>query len=262
MQPAPQRRNLPIPIEGARAVWVLLGLNVLMFIVANGLAFFEPVDMAACGRFLVGYDCALLRLGWKDNLLIFQREYWRLLAATFLHSGLLHIGFNGVALYVLGPQTEQVYGTARFLAIYFVAGLAGSIASYAFSPAPSVGASGSIFGVIGALAIFYYATRQLLGEAGRQRLQGMVFIIVINLLIGFGSGGTIDNFGHIGGLLGGVAVGWLLVPRYEVRREKLSSFSSLAIHRLVRYTNSASWAGVAALLLALVVLAVSIHPPL
>ncbi|MFP4439797.1 MAG: rhomboid family intramembrane serine protease [Chloroflexaceae bacterium] len=211
--PPQQEVRVRLPTGQPRAVWVLLAINILLFLVSNLLSFI--LDPRSCAP-LDTYSCALFLLGWKQNSLIDQGQYWRLVTAMFLHGGLLHIFFNGYALFVLGPETERIFGTLRFLALYFVAGLAGSVASYAFSPSPSVGASGAIFGLVGALGAFFYLARDVLGDAGRAQLQSMIFIVVINLAIGFGASGVIDNYAHIGGLIGGVLAGVLLAPRYVI----------------------------------------------
>src|SRR5690242_15205515 len=157
-------------------------------------------------------------LGAKDNSLIVQGEYWRLITAMFLHSGFLHIAFNGYALLIFGQQIERFYGWARFLAVYFVAGLAGSIASFAFSPAISVGASGAIFGVMGAMGAFFWVQRRLLGAMARTQLWNALTIIGINILFGLSQSGAIDNMAHGGGLIGGLIAGFALAPRYRPGR--------------------------------------------
>ncbi len=161
----------------------------------------------------------LFSLGAKNNAAILvKHEYWRLLTAMFLHAGFLHIAFNGYALLIFGQQVESFYGPWRFLAIYFIAGLAGSITSFAFSPHLSVGASGAIFGIIGALGTFFFFHRKLLGGAGRAQLLNAVALIGLNLLLGVSQAGAIDNFAHIGGLIGGGVAAVLLAPRYTPGR--------------------------------------------
>lgn len=205
--------RLRLPISRPRAIWVLLAINVGLFLLTQILSMLLPQQ--SCFP-LDTYSCALQRLGWKQNNLIAQGQYWRLLTAMFLHGNIVHIFFNGYALFALGPEAERIYGTLRFLVLYFLAGLAGSVASYAFSPNPSVGASGAIFGLVGGLGVFFYIARDILGDAGRAQLQSMIFIVVINLLIGFGASGVIDNYAHIGGLVGGMITGALLAPRYAI----------------------------------------------
>ncbi|MBK9942687.1 MAG: rhomboid family intramembrane serine protease [Kouleothrix sp.] len=172
----------------------------------------------------------------------------------FLHGGLLHIGFNAWALYTIGPESEQIYGTPRFLALYFIAGFAGGVASYLRSPIPAVGASGAIFGLIGGLAAFYYSSRKLLGEISRQQLGSLVTVIMINLLIGF-STPRIDNNAHIGGLIGGALVGWLLAPRFELDER-------LFPPQIVRRSLPFGWAGALVVLAILVAAVMTMNPPI
>lgn len=232
-------------------VWVLLVLYALLYLVTLAVSAAVASD-PFCRP--APYSCALLLLGWKDNILIAQGQYWRLLAATFLHGGIAHLLMNSFSLFVLGPDTERIYGTARFTALYLLAGLSGSIASYAFSAAPSVGASGAIFGLFGGLAVFFYSARHVLGEFGRSQLRGIFAILLVNLLFGLSNPG-IDNFGHLGGLLGGLVAGWLLIPRYELIRRSLAP-------TVVQGRNPLGWAGAAAMLAVLGVLTVMIQPPL
>src|SRR5690606_3522683 len=113
-----------------RASLALLWAIVLVYIISCALSgsLFQPAYRV------------LGMLGAKENSLIAAGEYWRLITATFLHANLVHIFFNGYALYALGPEAERIFGTGRFLVLYFLSGLAGSVASYLLSPAPAVGA--------------------------------------------------------------------------------------------------------------------------
>ncbi|NJM07021.1 rhomboid family intramembrane serine protease [Candidatus Gracilibacteria bacterium] len=201
----PQQVSLRIPRAEVRATWILLWANVGIYVLTCLLSgnLFQPAS-------------SVLALGWKQNDLIASGEYWRLLTAMFLHGNLVHIFFNSYALFALGPECERFYGTFRFTVVYFVAGLAGSVASYLFTAGPSVGASGAVFGLIGALGAFYGLNRKTLGAAGQMALQNIGGVIFINLLIGFAGGGFIDNFAHLGGLICGAAAGAALGPRLNV----------------------------------------------
>lgn len=206
-QPRPQPMRVRIaPASRPRATFALLGVIGVVYLLSCLLSasLFNP----SLG--------ALVFLGAKENSLIAGGELWRLVSATFLHANLVHLFFNGYALYVLGPESERIYGTPRFLALYFLAGVGGSAASYLFSPVPSVGASGAIFGLMGGLGLFFYLNRELLGEAGRAQVQNIIAIGCINLLIGFASPGVIDNFGHLGGLAAGLVAALALAPRFAV----------------------------------------------
>jgi len=139
-------------------------------------------------------------------------QWWRLLSSIFLHGGVVHLLLNGWSLYIFGPVIERIFGRTRMLVFFLVAGFVGSVASYAVPPAgpsmvdelfrPSVGASGALFGLVGALLVHSYRRRD--SAVGRQFLQWAIMIIVLNLFIGF-SVPRIDNLAHIGGAIGGAA---------------------------------------------------------
>jgi membrane associated rhomboid family serine protease len=149
---------------------------------------------------------------WLDKPAVAAGEYWRLWTVTLLHGDLLHLLFNMYALYLAGPIVERWYGRIRFLVFYFVLAAAGSTGSFVFGgDIPAVGASGAIFGLFGMLLsagrLHHPVDRQsrpLVGQIG--------FLIAINLLFGFASGGSIDNAAHIGGLVAGLWLGALIVP--------------------------------------------------
>ena len=145
----------------------------------------------------------LYYFGAKVNVLIAQGEYWRLLTPMFLHVGLAHLFFNSYALYIYGPAVERLFGRIKFILVYLVSGLVGSLLSYLLSPNNAAGASGAIFGLMGSLLYFRKEKRNLF-----QRVfgPGLLMIIGINLLYGFIQPG-IDNWGHIGGLVGGFLMG-------------------------------------------------------
>jgi membrane associated rhomboid family serine protease len=128
-----------------------------------------------------------------------QGDWWRLVTSMFLHGFLLHIAFNMYALWVIGRPVEQYLGRTRYLGLYFVSGLAGAAGALIQSPlTPVVGASGAIFGILGAMLIIeWQATGRLGGQA--------MTLIVINLVFSFTFSG-ISWGGHIGGLIGGILV--------------------------------------------------------
>ena len=141
------------------------------------------------------------QLGLKVNSLIAQGQIWRLFTPMLLHGSLLHIGFNMYALYLLGPGMERYFGHWRFFILYVLSGFAGNVASFMFSAAPSLGSSTAIFGLLGAEGVFLYQNRGVLGNFARRALNNIIFVAAINLLIGLSPG--IDNWGHLGGLIGG-----------------------------------------------------------
>ncbi len=214
--PAAQARRvrLSLPLSKPRVVYALLVINVLMYGLTLLLTYLR--QNAVDPRFGDAFTMVLYDLGAKYGPAIDAGQYWRFVTPIFLHGGLVHLGFNSYALYVLGPETERVYGSLRFLAIYMLAGLAGSIASYIHSPDLSIGASGAIFGLIGALAAFFYTARSLLGaEASRQQITQLISLAAINIVIGL-SVTAVDNAAHLGGLAAGALSGFVLAPRYRI----------------------------------------------
>jgi rhomboid protease GluP len=245
--PASQRVAVGLPL-GARVPWasrVLLALNLGIFVlpwVLSGVTG-QPLDQL------------VLALGAKENRQIYEfGEYYRFLTAMFLHGGITHIAFNTFALYSLGFETERIYGSPRFLTTYLLAGLGGGVASYALNPSPSVGASGAIFGLIGALAAFYYLARGVLGQMARQQLGSLIFTLLINLGLGF-TVPLIDNNAHIGGLVVGAVVGWLLAPRFRL---ELLTYPP----RAVREYFGPGWLGAFTVLVLLASAVMVIVPPL
>lgn len=142
----------------------------------------------------------LISLGAKQNQLIASGEYYRLIACMFLHGGLLHLAFNMYALYSIGPLVESIYGKIKYILIYFISGIISSLFSFIFSDSVSIGASGAIFGLLGTTLVYAVRMRR---NIGKDFLRNIASVIIINLFIGF-TLSNIDNYGHLGGLLGGV----------------------------------------------------------
>lgn len=178
------------------------------FLAVTALVFLGQLASEA----LFGVDF-LLAIGAKSRAGFVQGQLWRAVTPIFLHIGLLHFGVNMYSLHLIGPSVEQPYGRQRFILLYLMSGVAGSVFSLALAAYPSAGASGSIFGLLGAMAAFLYSHRRMLGRAGVAQLRHVVFIALLNLVIGLSPG--IDNWGHLGGLLTGAGLGLLFGPRYQ-----------------------------------------------
>jgi rhomboid protease GluP len=201
----PREQRIALPDVKPIFTYVFLVANVVIFLPEWILSF-------------TGMGPFLLELGWKDTALIAEGQYWRLVTPLFLHGGPAHVAFNSYALYIIGPQVERTFGYLRFVGIYLLSGVAGVIASMAFRPeAKSVGASGAIFGLLGALIVYLYRNRELFGGFGRRRLSALVRVAALNLLLGIAP--IIDNWGHMGGLAGGAALTWLIGPIFAITRE-------------------------------------------
>jgi membrane associated rhomboid family serine protease len=157
----------------------------------------------------------LIAYGAKDNALILQGQYWRFITPIFLHANALHVGLNMFNLLILGVFLERILGHLRFLLIYLVTGVVGVIASFYFAPQEiSVGASGAIFGLVGAYSMFVLVHRRALPYGGIPSLLWLLIIIAINLSIGLFVQ-NVDNYAHVGGLLSGCVLGWWFTPLYR-----------------------------------------------
>ena len=156
----------------------------------------------------MGESGAIGVLGAKFGPYIFQdHQYWRLVTAGFLHGGWLHILMNSWVLYDLGAQVEQVYGTPRFLVLYFAGTVGGFYLSAVENPlVPSLGSSAGIMGLIGAMIAFGVVNRSSMGRAIRNFYgRWVIYIIAFGLIPGF----SVDNWAHIGGLAAGFAIGYV-----------------------------------------------------
>lgn len=149
-------------------------------------------------------------------------QIYRLLTGTFLHDGIFHILVNMYSLYILGSQMEGFLGRTKFLTVYLFSSIVGSLFSIIFNTIPSVGASGAIFGLLGSLIYFGYHYRVYLGTVIKTQI---IPIVLIELLIGFMPGSGIDNFAHIGGLVGGVLMTMALGVKYKSTKvEKINGW--------------------------------------
>lgn len=182
---------------------ILIGANLLLFLVQ------EAIGDAFTDRF------ALVGQGWDSDLGsvqgVAEGQWYRLATSMFLHSGVMHIAFNMLSLWWIGGPLEAALGRARYLALYFASGLAGSALTYLLA-APNqltLGASGAIFGLFGATAVLM---RRL-----KYDMRPVIILLVINLVITFGWSGIAWQ-AHVGGLVGGVLIGYAMVHAPRERR--------------------------------------------
>jgi membrane associated rhomboid family serine protease len=164
-------------------------------------------------------------------------EYWRLLTAGFLHDGLLHIFINMISLWFVGSVLEPAIGRVNFLAVYFTSLLAGSFGALWFQPQiPTVGASGAIFGIFGALIVVARARGIPIWQSG------LGFVLVFNLLFSLSVRG-ISVGDHLGGLVGGIITGWLIVEVAERRRMAWAALAGCAVIAVASVVGSLLVAG-------------------
>jgi len=199
----------------APATTAILIANVIMFAATLLIGFAKGQGQGFGILFSVNGE-ALYRLGWAIPFRYADFNWYRLLTSTYLHGGLIHIGFNMMVLLDIGPVVEEVYGSARYFFFYTICGISGSLLSARFSSAPAVGASGAILGLVGVLiAITYRRSGAQIQQLRGRLISWVVTIFAIGL---FFSGLRTDNWGHFGGLAAGFLLG-----RYFADREPMNS---------------------------------------
>lgn len=184
----------PLRLRAPRSATVaLIGINVAVFVVEIVLGGLRDLSV-------------LVRMGAMVPLLVAEGEFWRLFTSMFLHAGPIHLAFNTLALYLFGNLVENSLGTARFLAVYLLSGLFAGTASFALNPpgAVGVGASGAVFGLLGAWLAYNLRRRSL--SLAQANIRGALTLIAFNLLLGVTLRG-VDNVAHIGGLIAGLVAG-------------------------------------------------------
>ncbi|MBN1305618.1 MAG: rhomboid family intramembrane serine protease [Anaerolineales bacterium] len=201
--PPPPRGPVAVslPKTAPFATYIILGITVVVYFLQMG------------SELVFDTDLPVLYLG-KINEYILQGELWRFITPILLHGSLIHIGFNMYALIIFGQELERSYGRFRFLCLYLLAGFAGNVTSFLFTVQPSIGASTAIFGLLAAEGVFLYQNRTLFGSRARSLLGNIIFVAGLNLILGLQPG--IDNWGHIGGLLGGLMFAWFAGPLWKI----------------------------------------------
>jgi len=212
-------------------------------IVITNLAVFAAMGVVSGGKALTAPGSEML-LDWGANFgpRTLNGEWWRMFSSMFLHIGFVHIAFNMAALWNLGQSAEELFGTRRFINLYFISGFGGSCLSLLFNPGViSAGASGAIFGVYGSLFAFFFAHRKEMGkEAFLAGSKSATAFLVLNIVLGFTFG--FDNFCHFGGLLSGFICGTLYLPGAKKplsRHPVLGTFLLIgAIYGLFKYAQT------------------------
>lgn len=199
------------PRSAPYVTYTLIGVTVFVYV------------LQLASQLLLQFDFPVGLLA-KSNELIRAGQFWRLLTPALVHApvadaglsgSLAHIGFNMYALFSFGVELERFFGHRRFLLLYVLGAFAGNVASFLFTLAPSVGASTAIFGLMGAEAVFLIQNRKLFAHQFSRAIGNIVFVVAINLFF-IGSLAGIDNWGHIGGLVGGLMFTSFAGPLWEV----------------------------------------------
>jgi rhomboid protease GluP len=199
----PAQVRVHFPDHPPVVTYTILVVTVVVFI------------LQLASQYIYGWDLVAF-FAEKINELILEGQVWRLITPVLVHGSYVHIGFNMYALYIFGRSLEPFYGSGRLILLYLVSGFAGVVASFVFIQAPSLGASTAIFGLLGAQGVFAYQHQKVFGQQAKKVLRNIVYIAIVNFILGLYPG--IDNWGHFGGLIGGLMVAWFGGPVYQVFR--------------------------------------------
>ncbi|MGC9398685.1 MAG: rhomboid family intramembrane serine protease [Anaerolineae bacterium] len=214
----PPSLHLRLPLYPLRLTYVLIAVNILAFFITRALG--------SLAYYLGGLSpAAVLHYG----------QLWRLVTSGFMHADVSHLGFNMYALYLFGRQVERYFGPRRFAMIYGGALLGSSSIVVLLSElkGSTVGASGAVLGLLGALMIYVWRYQE--GIAGaRAHLGNLLVIALVNL--GIGLLPRVSLWGHLGGILAGVGVGWATLPHYE-------PVYSPTLHLKIAARRKAEWGG-------------------
>jgi membrane associated rhomboid family serine protease len=226
LRPGASVSRLPVPFGWPPVTFGLIAINVLVFLAEKGQ--FTVYGSGARGTLVTeGVIARVLQENTLEGLvtrmpIAHEHQYWRLVTNAFLHENIVHIGFNMYLLYLLGMMLEPAIGSLRFATIYFTSLLAGSLGVLVATPDPSLGASGAIFGLMGAAVVELRARHIGVMESG------IGFLIVINLVISFTVPG-ISVGAHVGGLVGGFLAAMAIRAADERRASALGFAACLVL---------------------------------
>ncbi len=179
----------------------------------------------------------IIEIGAKSSYGIINGEFWRLLTPIFLHADIFHLVTNLFGILVFGSIIEKKLGPMKFIAIYVLSGIYGNTFSFYFSPYLGVGSSSSVFGVLASLLTYFYLNKNMFGNIAKEYLISIIAIISISLIFGFISSG-IDNAAHLGGILSGLIISIIIVPRNNKEIYTYDSFErafgvNIIIYKLI-----------------------------
>ena len=191
----------PLPLYTIILIGCIVAVFIVQFLTSKDPSFVSADRFAA---FFAGFD---------KQAFLKDHEYWRILTGATVHSGVMHVGMNCYAFYSFGKLFEMLSNRAHLAIVFVLSAIGGGLLSLVFNPdVTSVGASGGIVGLLGYLAVYAFQRRQFISPAFRKNLlMNIGFILVFGLVLYK----SIDNFGHIGGLITGAVYGFLQIPTDE-----------------------------------------------
>lgn len=197
---------------------IIILLNVIIYVAMIIVSLTTSQPVGSLGDIS---QTVIFNFGGQVNAFVTAGQFWRIFTAMWLHFNILHIGLNMLSLFFIGTIVEMFYGKWRYLLIYLLSGIIGGIVTY-FAIGPNdgstllAGASGAIFGVFGALGIFFLVNRRAMGAAGTSMIMNRLFWLVLNFAFDFSIPG-IGIQDHIGGLVAGLILGFIFLPRLRQR---------------------------------------------
>jgi len=223
---------IPVPSTATSAiVAVTLAIYAISWYMTQNSASAELTAAPAWG----GIDGRILMSLGAKSILVFAGQWWRLVTAVFLHAGLFHIGMNIWCLVDLGPEVESLFSSTKFVVIYLVTGVAGFLLSAVWNPLVlSVGASGAVLGLIGVLIGASFHHGHLGKDYRRQLWRWVIYILIFGLLPFF----AVDNAAHIGGLVAGFILGYLIPEGEPSTRNGENLWNALAVLSVVVIAGS------------------------
>jgi len=206
----PQAVRIALPESAPYVTYAIIGITAFVYV------------LQLASKFLVQFDLPVALLA-KANDLIRDGQLWRLLTPALVHGSIAHIGFNMYALLSFGSGLERHFGHGRFFLLYMLGAFGGNVMSFLFTDAVSVGASTAVFGLIGAEGVFLYQNRKLFAHQFRSAISNVIFIVGVNLFLGLAP--NIDNWGHIGGLVGGLMFTSFAGPLWDVESNFVGGYN-------------------------------------
>jgi rhomboid protease GluP len=222
---------------------LIIGICLFVFFVVN-LLFPEPYSVSLFGQRVPSTEEGKLILFGSNfyALIQYTGQYWRWVTAGFLHFGLIHLGFNLLGTYILGSFLQKVWTARRVFVVFLLSAIGGNVGTYAIVKGISAGASGGVFGLMGALLAFFIWNRKLDPNVRRYMLRQILVLLFLNIFIGIVLP-NIDLAGHISGFVTGFALGRFLEIDF-IKKERKNLWTALWCLSLILIAVTLTYAGI------------------